>query len=52
MFPGDALLTIKNLSLPNLDYAQIVYGKPNIDLFFQKIKTVQYTACIVMPGAV
>lgn len=21
MFPGDALLTIKNLSLPNLDYA-------------------------------
>ena len=36
--------------MPHLDYANIIYDKPNNDSFSQKIKNIQCKACLVITG--
>ena len=52
-FPRNALLRIyKSFIRPHLDYADIIYDKPNIASFKTKIENVQYRACIAITGAI
>ena len=42
-FPSDAFITIyKSFIRPHLDYADIIYDKPNNDSISQKIENAQY----------
>ena len=51
--PRDALLKIyKSFIRPHLDYADIIYDKPNNESFKSKIESVQYKACIAITGAI
>ena len=52
-FPRDGLLRIyKTFIRPHLDYADIIYDKPNNASFKNKIESVQYRACIAIIGAI
>ena len=52
-FPRNALLRIyKSLIRPHLDYAEIIYDKPNNASFKNKIENVQYRACIAITSAI
>ena len=52
-FPRNALLRIyKSFIRPHLDYANIIYDKPNNASFKNKIENVQYRACIAITGAI
>ena len=52
-FPRNALLRIyKSFIRPHLDYADIIYDKPNNASFKNKIENVQYRACIAITGAI
>ena len=47
------LLTIyKSFFRPNLDYADIIYGKPFNGSFKRKIEMVQYKAALVITGVI
>ena len=49
----NALLRIyKSLIRPHLDYADIIYDKPNNTSFKNKIENVQYRACIAITDAI
>ena len=38
---------------PYLDYVDILYDKAyNDNIFHEKIKSIQYNACLVLPGAI
>ena len=51
-FPRNALLKIyKSFIRPHLDYADIIYDKPNNASFKSKIENVHYRACIAITGA-
>ena len=51
--PRNALLTIyKSFIRPHLDYGDILYDKPNNENFQNKIKKVQYRACLAIAGAI
>ena len=48
-----SLLTIyKSFVRPNLDYADIIYGKPLNDSFKKEIEMVQYNAALIITGAI
>ena len=52
-FPRNALLrTYKSFIRSHLDYADIIYDKPNNASFKTKIENVQYRACIAITGAI
>ena len=52
-FPRNALLRIyKSFIRPYLDYADIIYDKPNNASFKNKIENVQYRACTAITGAI
>ena len=52
-FPRNVLLRIyKSFIRPYLDYADIIYDKPNNASFKNKIENVQYRACIAITGAI
>ena len=52
-FPRDGLLRIyKTFIRPHLDYADIIYDKPNNASFKNKIQHVQYRACIAIIGVI
>ena len=52
-FPRNALLRIyKSFVRSHLDYADIIYDKPNNASFKNKIENVQYRACIAMTGTI
>ena len=49
----DALLRIyKSFIRPYLDYGDIIYDKASHELFKNKIKNIQYKACIARTGAI
>ena len=49
----NALLRIyKSFIRPHLDYADIIYDKPNNTSFKNKIENVQYRACIAITDAI
>ena len=49
----DALLRIyKSFIRPHLEYGDIIYNKPNNQLFKNKIENIQYKACIVITGTI
>ena len=51
-FPRNALLRIyKSLIRPHLDYADIIYDKPNNASFKNETENVQYGTCIAITGA-
>ena len=51
-FPRNALLRIyKSFIRPHLDYADIIYDKPNNASFKNKIENVRYRACIAITDA-
>ena len=51
-FPRNALLRIyKSFIRPHLDYADIIYDKPNNASFKNKIENVHYRACIAITDA-
>ena len=52
-FPRNALLRIyKSFIKPHLDYADIMYDKPNNTSFKNKLENVQYRVCIAITGAI
>ena len=52
-FPRNALLRIyKSFIRSHLDYADIIYNKPNNSSFKSKIENGQYRACIAITGAI
>ena len=52
-FQRNALLRIcKSFIRSHLDYADIMYDKPNNASFKTKIESVQFRACIAMTGAI
>ena len=52
-FPRNALLRIyKSFIRPHLDYADIIYDKPNNASFKIKTENVEYRACIAITGAI
>ena len=52
-FPRNALLRIyKSFIKPHLDYADIMYDKPNNTSFKNKLENVKYRACIAITGAI
>ena len=51
--PRNALLTIyKSFVRPLLDYGDILYDKPNIENFQNKLEKNQYRACLAITGAI
>ena len=51
--PRSALLTIhKSFIRPTLDYGDILYDKPNNEIFQQKLEKVQYRACLAITNAI
>ena len=51
--PRDALLRIyKSFIKPHLDYGDIIYDKSNNESLKNKIKNIQYNACIAVTGAI
>ena len=51
--PREALLRIyKSFAIPNLDYGDIIFDKPNNGSFKSKIESIQYKACIAITGAI
>ena len=52
--PRKALLTIyKSIIRPHLDYGDILYDKPNNEIFLDKIdQKVQYRTCLAITGAI
>ena len=51
--PRNALLTIyKSFVRPLLDYGDILYDKPNIENFQNKLEKIQYRACLAITGAI
>ena len=51
--PRNALLTIyKSFIRPHLDYGDILYDKPNNEIFQNKIERIQYRACLAITGAI
>ena len=52
-FPSDAFITIhKSFIRPHLDYADIIYDKPNNDSISQKIENAQYRAYLAITGTI
>ena len=48
-----SLLTIYKAHVrPHLDYGDIIYDRPNIDSFVNKIESVQYNAALAITGAI
>ena len=51
--PCDALLRIyKSFIRPYLNYGDIIYDKTSHELFKNKIKNIQYKACIAITGTI
>ena len=51
--PREALLGIyKSFVRPNLDYGDIIFGKPNNESFKSRIESSQYKACVAITGAI
>ena len=50
-FPRNAILR-STIIRPHLDYADIIYDKPNMASFKNKIENVQYRACIAITGGI
>ena len=42
----------KSFIRPHLDFEDIIYDKPNNESFKNKIKNIQYKACITITGAI
>ena len=45
------LITYKSFVRPILDYGDIIYDKPHKGSFIEKMKRVQYNACLLITGA-
>ena len=53
ILPRDSLLTpYKMLIRPHPDYANIIYDRPNNELFCKNIESVQYKACLATTGTI
>ena len=53
VLPRQALITIyKSFIHPHLDYEDILYDKAFDESFHQKIKSIQYNACLAITGAI
>ena len=53
ILPRDSLVTIyKSFIRPHLDYGDVIYDQPNNYSFSDKIKQLQYKACLAITGAV
>ena len=53
VLPRHALITIyKSFIRPYLDYGDILYDKTFNESFHQKIKSIQYNACLAITGAI
>ena len=51
--PRKALLRIyKSFVRPNLDYGDMIFDKPKNESFENRIKSIQYKACIAITGAI
>ena len=51
--PRNALLTIyKSFIRPHLDYGDILYDKPNNEIFPNKMEKVQYRTCLAITGGI
>ena len=51
--PRQALVTIYNASIrPHFDYGDIVYDKPNNEIFINKIEKAQHDAALAIAGAI
>ena len=42
----------KSFLQPHLDYGDIIYDKPFNNSFQNKIKSIQYNACLAITGAI
>ena len=51
--PRHSLLSIYKMFVrPHLDYADIIYDRPNNELFKRKLEPVQYNAALAITGAI
>ena len=51
--PRSSLLTIYKMFVrPHLDYGDIIYDRPDNDLFKKKIESIQYNAALAITGAI
>ena len=53
LLPRTALITLyKAFVCPHLDYSDILYDQAHYTSFHKKLESLQYNACLAIPGAI